>query len=153
MQWNAASDGWFDRRYRRTSRLAPRYRFRIDDEIDVPDPASAFQPDETSRPSEVIDHARYPWRAADWRGRPWHEAVVVEIHVGTFTSEGTYRADDRQARSSRRDRLHCARTDAAGGFPGARNWGYDGVLLVCARQRLRPARRLKALIEPRIGAG
>ena len=69
-----------------------RYKFRIDDEIDVPDPASAFQPEDVSGPSEVIDHAAYRWRATDWRGRPWHEAVVIEAHVGTFTREGTYRA-------------------------------------------------------------
>ena len=62
-------DGWF------TADIAgvtagTRYKFRIDDEIDVPDPASAFQPDDVFGPSEVIDHAAYPWRAADWRGRP-----------------------------------------------------------------------------------
>ena len=47
-----------------------RYKFRIDDEIDVPDPASAFQPEDVFGPSEVIDHARFQWRAEDWRGRP-----------------------------------------------------------------------------------
>src|SRR5512142_3187251 len=57
-----------------------RYKFRIDDDIDVPEP------------SEVIDHASYRWRAADWRGRPWPETVLIETHVGTFTPEGTYRA-------------------------------------------------------------
>ena len=55
-------------------------------------PASAFQPEDVSGPSEVIDHASYPWRAADWRGRPWQEAVIVEAHVGTFTKDGSYRA-------------------------------------------------------------
>ena len=54
-----------------------RYKFRIDDEIDVPDPASAFQPEDVFGPSEVIDHASYRWRAADWRGRPWHETVAA----------------------------------------------------------------------------
>ena len=48
-------------------RAGARYRFRIDDEIDVPDPASAFQPDDVSGPSEVVDHSSYRWRAADWR--------------------------------------------------------------------------------------
>src|ERR1700744_2864999 len=69
-----------------------RYKFRIDGEIDVPDPASAFQPDDVSGPSEVIDHASYPWRAPGWRGRPWQETVVIETHTGTFTPEGSYRA-------------------------------------------------------------
>ena len=77
-------DGWF------TADIAgvqagTRYKFRIDDQIDVPDPASAFQPADVFGPSEVIDHHAYPWRATDWRGRPWQEAVVLEAHVGTFT--------------------------------------------------------------------
>ena len=69
-----------------------RYKFRIDGEIDVPDPASRFQPDDVFGPSEVIDHGAYAWQASDWRGRPWQEAVILEAHVGTFTREGTYRA-------------------------------------------------------------
>src|SRR6202012_3422171 len=69
-----------------------RYKFRIDDEIDVPDPASAFQPEDVSGPSELIDHQAYRWRAENWRGRPWAETVVLESHVGTFTPQGTYRA-------------------------------------------------------------
>ena len=57
------------------------YRFRIDNEVDVPDPASAFQPDDVFGPSEVIDHSAYRWRASDWRGRPWHETVLLEAHA------------------------------------------------------------------------
>ena len=76
-----------------------RYKFRIDAEIDVPDPASAFQPDDVFGPSEVIDHGAYPWRATNWRGRPWQEAAVVEAHVGTFTRARQLWRDDRQARS------------------------------------------------------
>ena len=62
-------DGWFTGDVSGVKAGAP-YKFRIDDEVDVPDPASAFQPDDVSGPSEVIDHAAYLWRAADWRGRP-----------------------------------------------------------------------------------
>ena len=69
-----------------------RYRFRIDERIAVADPASHFQPEDVHGPSEVIDHDAYAWTAADWRGRPWHEAVILELHVGTFTEEGTFRA-------------------------------------------------------------
>jgi maltooligosyltrehalose trehalohydrolase len=69
-----------------------RYQFRIDGELEVPDPGSDFQPDDVTGPSEVIDHRAYAWRAKDWRGRPWQDAVFLESHVGTFTPEGTYRA-------------------------------------------------------------
>src|SRR5262249_20751060 len=51
-----------------------RYRFRIDGELEVPDPASPFQPDDVDGPSEVIDHDWYAWRTPDWRGRPWEDA-------------------------------------------------------------------------------
>ncbi|HKO69769.1 MAG TPA: malto-oligosyltrehalose trehalohydrolase, partial [Bradyrhizobium sp.] len=104
------------------------YKFRIDDEIDVPDPASAFQPDDVSGPSEVVDHSSYRWRASEWRGRPWHEAVLIETHVGTFTEEGTYKA-----MIGKLDHLVAVGITALelmplADFAGTRNWGYDGVL-------------------------
>ena len=74
-------DGWFLPRSRAWAAGA-RYRFKIDGEVDVPDPASAFQPDDVFGASEVIDPAIYGWRARDWRGRPWQEAVVIESDVG-----------------------------------------------------------------------
>jgi maltooligosyltrehalose trehalohydrolase len=84
-------DGWFSAEISGVAAGA-RYKFRIDDAIAVPDPASAFQPEDVFGPSEVIDHAGYPWRATDSRGRPWQETVIVETHVGTFTEGGSYRA-------------------------------------------------------------
>ncbi|MBR0697608.1 malto-oligosyltrehalose trehalohydrolase [Bradyrhizobium lablabi] len=124
-----------------------RYKFRIDDEVDVPDPASAFQPDDVSGPSEVIDHAAFRWRAADWRGRPWHEAVILEAHVGTFTAEGTYRAMI--------DRLdHLVETGITAlelmplaDFAGKRNWGYDGVLWYAPDSAYGRPEDLKTLID------
>ncbi|MFN5487008.1 MAG: malto-oligosyltrehalose trehalohydrolase, partial [Bradyrhizobium sp.] len=110
------------------TRDGTRYKFRIDDEVDVPDPASAFQPDDVFGPSEVIDHAAFKWRATGWRGRPWHEAVILEAHVGTFTPDGTYRA-----MIDRLDHLVATGITALelmplADFAGKRNWGYDGVL-------------------------
>ncbi|RAI35444.1 hypothetical protein CH338_19225, partial [Rhodoplanes elegans] len=69
-----------------------RYRFVLPDGLAVPDPGSRFQPDDVHGPSEVIDPDAYVWATPDWRGRPWEEAVVYELHVGTFTPEGTFRA-------------------------------------------------------------
>jgi malto-oligosyltrehalose trehalohydrolase len=123
------------------------YKFRIDDEINVPDPASAFQPDDVSGPSEIIDHAAYRWRAADWRGRPWHEAVVIEAHVGTFTKQGTYRA-----MIDRLDHLVATGITALelmplADFSGRRNWGYDGVLWYAPDSAYGRPDDLKALID------
>jgi len=139
-------DGWFTADTAGV-KAGARYKFRIDDEIDVPDPASAFQPDDVFGPSEVINHAAYPWRATDWRGRPWQEAVIVEAHVGTFTSEGTYRAMI--------DRLdHLVETGITAlelmplaDFAGSRNWGYDGVLWYAPDSAYGRPEDLKALID------
>src|SRR5215469_11266541 len=66
------------------------YKYRVDGELEVPDPASHFQPFDVSGPSEVIDHHAFAWRASSWRGRPWAHAVTLELHVGTFTPGGTF---------------------------------------------------------------
>ncbi len=139
-------DGWFNADIAGVKPGA-RYKFRIDGEIDVPDPASLFQPEDVFGPSEVIDHRAYRWRAADWCGRPWHEAVIVEAHVGTFTKQGTHRAMI--------DRLdHLVETGITAlelmplaDFAGSRNWGYDGVLWYAPDSAYGRPDDLKALID------
>jgi maltooligosyltrehalose trehalohydrolase len=123
------------------------YKFRIDDALDIPDPASAFQPHDVAGPREVIDHRAYQWRAADWRGRPWQEAVLIETHVGTFTPEGTYRA-----MIDRLDHLVATGFTALelmplADFPGKRNWGYDGVLWYAPDSAYGRPDDLRALID------
>lgn len=124
-----------------------RYRFRIDNELDIPDPASHFQPRDIAGPSQVIDHAIYRWQASDWKGMPWEKAVFLEAHVGTFTREGTYRAMI--------DRLdHLVETGITAlelmplsDFPGRWNWGYDGVLPYAPDSAYGSPDDLKALID------
>jgi malto-oligosyltrehalose trehalohydrolase len=139
-------DGWFSTHVAGV-KAGTRYKFRIDDEIDVPDPASAFQPDDVSGPSEVIDHASYRWRAPDWRGLPWHETSAIETHVGTFTPEGTYRA-----MIGKLDHLVAIGITALelmplADFAGQRNWGYDGVLWYAPDSVYGRPDDLKALID------
>jgi maltooligosyltrehalose trehalohydrolase len=139
-------DGWFSADVTGV-RVGARYKFRIDGEIDVPDPASSFQPEDVFGPSELIDHANFAWRATDWRGRPWQDAVFIETHVGTFTKEGSYRAMI--------DRLdHLAATGITAlelmplaDFAGTRNWGYDGVLLYAPDSAYGRPEDLKTLID------
>jgi malto-oligosyltrehalose trehalohydrolase len=124
-----------------------RYKFRIDDNVDVPDPASAFQPDDVSGPSELIDHNSYRWRAENWRARPWPETIVLESHVGTFTPQGTYRA-----MVERLDHLVATGITALelmplADFAGTRNWGYDGVLWYAPDSAYGRPDDLKALID------
>src|SRR5262245_3477690 len=121
-------DGWFTADIA-GAKAGTRYKFRIDDDIDVPDPGSAFQPDDVSGPSEVIGHDGYAWRATDWRGRPWQEAVIVEAHVGTFTGQGTYRAMIEKLDHLVETGITALELMPLADFSGSRNWGYDGVLL------------------------
>lgn len=137
--------GWF-RAHLRTP-AGSRYLFRIDDRIEVPDPASRFQPDGVAAASEVVDANAYEWRDADWRGRPWHEAVIYELHVGTFGASGDYAGV-----RARLDELAALGVTAIelmplADFAGDRNWGYDGVLpFAPARVYGRPE-ELKALVD------
>jgi maltooligosyltrehalose trehalohydrolase len=137
--------GWFELAVP-AARAGLRYRFRIDGEIDVPDPASAFQPEDVSGPSQVIDHA-FEWQTKAWHGRPWHETVILEAHVGTFTPEGTYRA-----MAAKLDRLVETGITALelmplADFSGRRNWGYDGVLLYAPDSVYGTPDDLKGLID------
>src|SRR3984893_6228876 len=139
-------DGWFSADL---SGVKPgaRYKFRIDNEIEVPETASAFQPEDVAGSSEVIDHLSYRWRASDWRGRPWQETVLIETHVGAFTREGTYRA-----MSSKLDHLVATGITALelmplADFTGSRNWGYDGVLPYAPDSSYGRPEDLKALID------
>ena len=124
-----------------------RYKFRIDDEIDVPDPASAFQPDDVFGPSEVIDHAGFPWRASDWRGRPWQEVVLIETHVGTFTREGTYRAMIDKLDHLAASGITALELMPLADFAGSRGWGYDGVLWYAPDSAYGRPDDLKTLID------
>lgn len=69
-----------------------RYGFRLPDGIRVPDPASRFQPDDVEGLSEAIDPLTYEWTDLGWRGRPWEDAVLYEVHIGAFTPAGTFLA-------------------------------------------------------------
>jgi 1,4-alpha-glucan branching enzyme/maltooligosyltrehalose trehalohydrolase len=106
-----------------------RYRYDVGGGLRVPDPASRFQPDDCHGPSEVIDPRAYRWRAGTWTGRPWHEAVVYELHVGTFTREGTFAAAIERLDALVELGATVLEVMPVADFPGARNWGYDGVLL------------------------
>jgi maltooligosyltrehalose trehalohydrolase len=139
-------DGWFVADIP-GARAGARYKFRIDDEIDVPDPASDFQPEDVNGPSEVIDHARYPWQATAWRGRPWHETVLVEAHVGTFTREGTYRAMIDKLDHLVETGITALELMPLADFAGRRNWGYDGVLWYAPDSAYGRPEDLKALID------
>lgn len=123
------------------------YKYRVDGDLEVPDPASHFQPEDVSGPSEVIDHAEYEWRMREWRGRPWEETSVLEIHVGTFTPEGTFRAGMGKLDAVVATGLTAIELMPLADFAGRRNWGYDGVLLYAPDSAYGRPDDLKALID------
>jgi len=123
------------------------YRFELADGTLVPDPASRFQPQDVLGPSEVIDPRRYPWSDVGWGGRPWEEAVLYELHVGTFTPEGTF-----AAAADKLDYLAALGVTAielmpVNDFPGRWNWGYDGALPFAPDSTYGRPDDLKALVD------
>jgi malto-oligosyltrehalose trehalohydrolase len=124
---SAAGEGWHEAAVDDVAVGTP-YAFRIDTGAAVPDPASRSQPWDVNGPSAVVDPRAFEWTDGAWRGRPWREAVVYELHVGTFTPAGTYAAA--QARLADLALLGVTAIELMplADFAGRRNWGYDGVL-------------------------
>lgn len=120
-------DGWF-RVTTSQAHAGSRYRFALPDGLTVPDPASRYQPDDVHGPSEVIDPGAHVWTDAGWTGRPWHETVLYELHVGTFTEDGTFRAAIERLDDLVELGVTAIELLPVADFPGTRNWGYDGVL-------------------------
>lgn len=143
---HASGDGWHELTTDQ-ARAGSRYRFRLPDGAEVPDPASRFQPLDIAGPSEVTDPGAYAWQANAWNGRAWEEAVLYELHVGTFTAEGTFRAAI--GRLSHLSSLGVTAIEimSVGDFPGRRNWGYDGVLLYAPDSTYGHPDDLKALVD------
>jgi maltooligosyltrehalose trehalohydrolase len=122
------ANGWFET-LARGVRAGAKYRFRIDDEVDVPDPASRFHPDGVGGLGEIVDPDAFAWPNSTWRGREWHEAVIYELHIGTFTREGTYAAAISRLDDLARTGITAIELLPLNTFAGRRGWGYDGVLL------------------------
>ncbi len=124
----ARGNGWYELTVP-TARAGTRYRYRIDDDLAIPDPAARFAPGDVHGASEVIDPAAFDWTDDAWTGRPWHEAVIYELHVGTFTPEGTYAAAQARLPALKALGITAIELMPLADFRGTRNWGYDGVLL------------------------
>lgn len=124
-----------------------RYLFVMEDGTEVPDPASRFQPEDVHGPSEVIDPHRFAWADIGWRGRPWEETVIYEIHVGTFTQEGTFRAVIDKLDHLVELGITAIELMPIADFRGRWNWGYDGALLFAPDSTYGRPEDLKALVD------
>ena len=104
-----------------------RYFYRFDDGRERPDPASRFQPEGVHGPSQVIDLDDFKWTDSSWRGEELEKTVFYELHVGTYTREGTFEALIPHLPDLRELGITTIELMPVAQFSGARNWGYDGV--------------------------
>jgi maltooligosyltrehalose trehalohydrolase len=111
------------------ARPGTRYRYRIDGRGPFPDPASRFQPDGIHGPSEVIDAGAFAWTDSGWKGPDRDRLVIYELHVGTFTDEGTFASAAKKLPELAELGATAVELMPLADFPGARGWGYDGVSL------------------------
>jgi malto-oligosyltrehalose trehalohydrolase len=140
------ADGWH-RAFREDLGPGTRYRYVLEGGTKVVDPAARFQPDDVHGFSEVVDPGSYGWTCEGWNGRPWHEAVIYELHVGAFSEAGTF--------AGVREKLdHLVTLGATAlelmpiaDFSGRWNWGYDGVLPYAPDSSYGGPDDLKALID------
>ena len=142
------SDGWFEAVA--VCGDGSRYRYRLADGTLVPDPASRFQPDDVHGPSAVIDPCAYRWRNGEWTGRPWHEAVLYELHVGVL---GGFRGVAKLLPGLAALGITAVELMPINDFPGRRNWGYDGVLPYAPDLAYGTPDELKALVDAAHGLG
>jgi maltooligosyltrehalose trehalohydrolase len=106
-----------------------RYKFKLDGVDAFADPASRFQPEGPHGPSQVIDPRAFKWADADWRGAELRGQVIYEMHIGTFTKEGTWSAAAEQLEELAKLGITCIEVMPIAEFPGRFGWGYDGVNL------------------------
>ncbi len=121
-------DGWFSIDTDK-ARVGSEYKFKLRDGLMVPDPASRCQADDVHGPSVVVDPDSFDWgEDINWKGRPWNETVLYEIHTGTFTARGTFNAIREKLDYLVSLGITAIELMPVSDFPGKRNWGYDGVL-------------------------
>jgi maltooligosyltrehalose trehalohydrolase len=143
---SARRDGWFELATN-AARAGSAYAFQLPDGLQVPDPAARQQREDVHGPSIVVDPRGYQWRNPDWRGRPWNEVVLYELHAGTFTETGDFEGVQRRLDWLTELGITALELMPIADFPGKRNWGYDGALPFAPDRSYGTPEQLKALID------
>ena len=138
--------GWFELLAEDVKPGTP-YRFRLENGLEVPDPASRLQLGDVHGPSVVVDPTAYRWRNTGWTGRPWEEAVIYELHLGTFTEDGTFAAARERLRGLADLGITAIELMPVAQFSGNRGWGYDGVLLYAPHPAYGSPDEMKAFVD------
>ncbi|MDC7784691.1 malto-oligosyltrehalose trehalohydrolase [Rhodoplanes sp. TEM] len=151
----AAEDGGYRSAFVTDARVGSRYGFRLDGhETPLPDPASRSQPDGPHGLSCVVDPSAYRWRDEAWRGvRGGDPHVITEIHIGTFTAEGTYAAASAKLPLLKEVGITVIELMPVAEFPGRFGWGYDGVDLFAPTRLYGTPDDLRAFVDTAHGLG
>jgi maltooligosyltrehalose trehalohydrolase len=139
-------DGWFELTTG-LARAGSRYAYQLSSGVRIPDPGSRQQVDSVHGPSVVVDPRGYRWRSAAWRGLPWTEAVLYELHAGTFSDSGDFAGVQRRLDWLAGLGVTAIELMPVADFAGWRNWGYDGVLPFAPARPYGAPDQLKALID------
>lgn len=142
------ANGWFVIKTRCPA--GTRYRYKIDGELEVPDPASRAQAGDLHQQSVVVDPLAYQWQHTAWKGRPWNQAVIYELHVGVL---GGFRNVEQHLSRLAELGVTAIELMPLAQFPGDRNWGYDGVLPYAPQASYGTPEQLKHLIDTAHGVG
>jgi maltooligosyltrehalose trehalohydrolase len=124
-----------------------RYRYSVDGAPGTPDPRSRFQPEGVHGPSEVIDLHAFPWTDTGWAGLANGNVSIYELHVGTYTPEGTFAALTSQLATIRDLGVRIIEVMPIADFPGSWNWGYDGVDLYAPSRAYGRPQDLQRLVD------
>ncbi|HEU4986347.1 MAG TPA: malto-oligosyltrehalose trehalohydrolase [Rhizobiaceae bacterium] len=139
-------DGWFEILATGVGPGIP-YAFVLNDGLLVPDPASRAQVGDVNGPSLLIDPTEFRWTETGWRGRPWEEAFIYELHIGTFTPEGTFRSAITRLPHLKDIGITAVEIMPVAQFAGKRGWGYDGVLPYAPHGAYGEPEDMKAFID------
>jgi maltooligosyltrehalose trehalohydrolase len=144
----AHTEGWHEAEL--PCAAGTRYRFRLPDGLRVPDPASRLQDGDVHGKSVVFDPLAHEWHNVTWRGRPWHEAIIYELHPGTM---GGFRGIAEKLEQWKDLGFTAIELMPIADFPGRHNWGYDGVLPYAPDEAYGSPGELKTLIDHAHGLG
>lgn len=144
----AVGGGWFEADA--PCGAGARYRYRLENGLAVPDPASRAQADDVHGSSLVVDPRAYQWRQPTWRGRRWQETVLYELHAGTY---GGFAGVQAALPALAQLGITAVELMPVNDFPGSRNWGYDGVLPFAPDRSYGSPDELKALVDAAHDAG
>jgi malto-oligosyltrehalose trehalohydrolase len=142
-----AGEGWFALKSCAVA-VGESYAFALGDGgMRVPDPAARAQAGDVHGPSLLVDPGAYRWETADWQGRPWPEAVVYELHTGSFTQDGTFAGVEAKLDHLVETGVTAIELMPVAQFSGNRGWGYDGVLLYAPHVAYGGPDGLKRLVD------